>query len=145
GNDANRSLALRLLLDALPPGPQYVSLQNAVRPADAEVLRTRSDVMDFAPLLTDMAETAALCDCMDLVISVDTSVAHLAGALGKPVWLLLPFSADWRWLVERETTPWYEHMTLLRQPAAGDWAAVLGKLAARLQTRYPCSNSPAST
>lgn len=145
GNDSNRSLALQQLLDALPAGPQYVSLQNAVRPADAQALRARSDVTDFAPLLTNMAETAALCECMDLVISVDTSVAHLAGALGKPVWLLLPFSADWRWLHQRDTSPWYEHMTLLRQPVARDWAAVLGKLAQRLSTSYPCSNLPAST
>ena len=145
GNDANRSLALSELLAALPAGPQYASLQDVVRPADAEVLRTRTDIIDFAPQLTDMAATAALCECMDLVISVDTSVAHLAGALGKPVWLLLPFNPDWRWLLERNTSPWYERMTVLRQSAAGDWGSVLGKLAPRIQSAFPCSNSPAST
>ncbi|MBC7601062.1 MAG: glycosyltransferase family protein [Ramlibacter sp.] len=145
GNDANRSLSLEQLLLALPSGPHYVSLQNVVRASDAKALRSRHDIAEYAPLLTDMAETAALCECMDLVISVDTSVAHLAGALGKPVWLLLPFNPDWRWLLERDTSPWYEQMTLLRQSAPGDWRGVLGKLAARLQSSFPCSNSPAST
>jgi ADP-heptose:LPS heptosyltransferase len=82
-------------------------------------------VVDNSAALADFADTAALLSLMDLVISVDTSVAHLAGALARPTWVLLPFSAEWRWLIERADSPWYPTMRLFRQPAPGDWDAVL--------------------
>ena len=78
--------------------------------------------------MTDFADTAALAAQMDLVISVDTSTAHLAAATGRPTWVLLPFAPDWRWLTGREDSPWYPTMRLFRQPALGDWGSVLARL-----------------
>ena len=121
-NDRNRSLpmgALGSLLDA--PGSHFLGLQKGVgRVAVPE------GVFDLSKLLTDFGETAAAVLSLDLVISVDTAVAHLAGALGKPVWTLLPYAPDWRWLLHREDSPWYPTMRLFRQPMAGDWASVIG-------------------
>ncbi len=81
--------------------------------------------------LTDFADTAAVISNLDLVVSVDTAVLHLAGAMGKEVWGLLPFDPDWRWLRERDDSPWYTTMRLFRQSEAGDWADVLGRVADR--------------
>ncbi len=88
---------------------------------------------DLASQLTDFTETAAAIMNLDLVISVDTSVAHLAGALGKPVWLLLPFSPDYRWLLGRDDSPWYPTMRLFRQPSPGAWEKVIAAVVAALQ------------
>ena len=82
----------------------------------------------FGDELADFSDTAALVHLMDLVITVDTSVAHLAGALGKEVWILLPFSPDWRWLLGRSDSPWYRSARLFRQPKIGDWDSVLAEL-----------------
>src|SRR5262249_42389710 len=82
---------------------------------------------------TSFADTAAAIQNLDLVISVDTAVAHLAGALARPVWALIPFASDWRWLREREDSPWYPTMRLFRQPARGQWPAVLESLAHELR------------
>jgi Flp pilus assembly protein TadD len=83
---------------------------------------------DLTPWVTDYAETAALIENLDLVVTADTSVAHLAGAMGKPVWIMLPFAPDWRWLLNRSDSPWYHSATLFRQAAAGDWTIVLGRV-----------------
>ena len=85
-------------------------------------------VVDLSPELSDFAETAAAISNLDLVISVDTAVAHLAGALAKPVWTLLPRVPDWRWQVRGETTPWYPTMRLYRQPRSGDWHSVIQRV-----------------
>jgi ADP-heptose:LPS heptosyltransferase len=85
-------------------------------------------VTDLAPQLTDFAETAAAIANLDLIITVDTAVAHVAGALGRPCWVMLRFRSDWRWLIEREDSPWYPSLRLFRQRAPGDWNEVLARV-----------------
>ena len=125
-NDRNRSCPLAALLPLLRlPGVNFYSLQKGERAADLTQLPPEVNVTDLSPLIDDFADTARAMAHLDGVISVDTSVAHLAGALGKPVWTLLCYSPDWRWLLERDDTPWYPTMGLFRQPAPGDWASVV--------------------
>ena len=95
-------------------------------------MRAMPHIRNHAADLHDFGDTGALVSMMDMVISVDTSVAHLAGALDRPVWLLLAHLADWRWLLERDDSPWYPSMRLLRQPERGDWVSVLSMLSSRL-------------
>jgi tetratricopeptide (TPR) repeat protein len=131
-NDANRSLALAKLLPLLQPGDVWVSLQKEVREADRAALEA-SGLLDVSGELGDFADTAALISVLDLVISVDTSVAHLAGALGKPTWVMLPFAPDFRWLLDREDTPWYPKMRLFRQSRASDWDGVVARIGEALR------------
>ena len=91
------------------------------------------NVRDLAESLTDFAETAGAVANLDLVICVDTAVAHLAGATARPVWVMLPFAADWRWLIGRQDSPWYPTMRLFRQDRPGDWAPVIRRVAAALK------------
>jgi hypothetical protein len=84
--------------------------------------------------LLDFGDTAALVSVLDLVITVDTAVAHVAGALGKPVWVMLPFVPDWRWLLKRDTSPWYPSMRLFRQTSPGDWRSVVSLISGHLRT-----------
>jgi tetratricopeptide (TPR) repeat protein len=133
-NDRNRSLPCRLFAPLLEiPHTQWFSLQ--VGPAGSQLAEPamRGKIRDLAPELTDYAETAAAISQLDLVITADTSVAHLAGSLGKPVWMLTPFAPDWRWLLERNDSPWYPAMRLFRQPVAGDWESVMRAVAAALR------------
>ncbi|MFN3326291.1 MAG: tetratricopeptide repeat protein [Bryobacteraceae bacterium] len=119
-NDRNRSLPVESLraLAGLP-GAALVSLQKD------QPLPPGLDFLDLGPHLADFADTAAVIAQLDLVIAVDTSVAHLTGAMGKPAWTLLPFAPDWRWMLDRPDSPWYPSMRLFRQPARGDWESVL--------------------
>ena len=110
----------------------FVSLHQEVRAADAAVLQERSDIVHFGDELTDYADTAALISNLDLIVSVDTSVAHLAGALAKPVWILLPFMPDWRWLLDREDSPWYPTARLFRQDGTRAWDGVIARVRAAL-------------
>ncbi|MEN9316689.1 MAG: hypothetical protein RIS35_3082, partial [Pseudomonadota bacterium] len=128
GNDHNRSLSLARLLEWLPEGPDYYSLQRDGRVADRAALLMNPRIRHFGESLRDFADTAAVCEAMDLVISVDTSVAHLSAALGRPTWILLPFVPDWRWLLDREDSPWYASVRLFRQPRIDDWEGVLARL-----------------
>ncbi len=127
-NDHNRSIALSRLAALAGPSVKLVSLQNEVRAEDEKALAANKQILHFGSELEDFSDTAALVSLMDLVVSVDTSVAHLAGALGKPVWILLPFAPDWRWLVDREDSPWYPTARLFRQPKIGDWDSVIDKV-----------------
>lgn len=126
-----RKLDREALARLLKADLEFVSLQfNAG--LEADLLRTRG-VRDFGAATADFAELAALIENLDLVISIDTGVAHLAGALGKPVWIMLPFHCDWRWLREREDTPWYPQARLFRQRRFGDWSGVIDAVHAALQ------------
>lgn len=93
-------------------------------------------VHNLDPVIQDYCDTAAIIAQLDLVISVDTSVAHLAGALAKPCWTLLSYSADWRWLSDRNDSPWYPTMRLFWQTQPGDWAGVLARVSANLQSTF---------
>jgi Tfp pilus assembly protein PilF len=132
-NDANRSIPLARfgqLFENLPFA--CISLQREMRDADREVLQPLP-IVDLGAELSDFTDTAAVISLLDVVVSVDTATAHLAGAVGKPVVILLPYAADFRWLRERRDTPWYPTAKLLRQPAFGDWDSAIGLLAEELR------------
>jgi hypothetical protein len=133
GNDHNRSIPLRMLLPLLEADAAFVSLQKGPRPADRVLLQERSDIVDLTGHLTDFVETAALIGCLDLVITVDTSVAHLAGALGCRTWILLPYTPDYRWLLDREDSPWYPTMRLFRQSETREYGSVLDRIRSELK------------
>lgn len=131
-NDKNRSIPFAALQPLLDADVEFHSLQKDYRPADLEALKADGRVQDHSSELESFADTAALIDRMDLVIAVDTSTAHLAGALGKPLTVMLPFSPDFRWGLGRPDTPWYPTARLLRQARAGDWGPVIAEAAAAL-------------
>jgi tetratricopeptide (TPR) repeat protein len=132
--DPGRSTTLAQLAPLFElPGIQFVSLQKELRDADAAALRARSGFLHFGPDLVDFADTAAIIGQLDLVISIDTVVAHLAGALGKPVWILLPLLADWRWLLDRDDSPWYPTARLFRQDKPRNWTPVIARVRAALE------------
>jgi tetratricopeptide (TPR) repeat protein len=130
-NDRNRSLPLQMLASLLDVDAQFVSLQKAPRASDQEILGGL-DILDLTDGLSDFDETAALIRCLDLVITVDTSVAHLAGGLGCPVWILLPYRVDYRWLLDRADSPWYPTARLFRQDERRDYRWVLDQVRGEL-------------
>lgn len=133
-NDAARSMPVQQLAPLLSGAARFVSLQKEARADELTWLAAHS-VAHFGSQLGDLADTAALINLMDVVISVDTSVAHLAAAMGKPTWILLPyFDTDWRWMVDRDDSPWYPTACLFRQPAIGDWESVIVRVADALAT-----------
>jgi tetratricopeptide (TPR) repeat protein len=127
-NDHNRSLPLRALSPILDCDATFVSLQKDPNPDDRATLCAQSGIIDLTADLTDFVETSALVCCLDLVIAVDTSVAHLAGALGRPTWILLPYTPDYRWLLDRDDSPWYPTARLFRQSERRDYAEVLSRV-----------------
>jgi tetratricopeptide (TPR) repeat protein len=128
-NDHNRSVALSKLAPLLDNAAvQFVSLQRDLRDGDRKILQALPNVRALGPELQDFADTAAVISRLNLVISVDTGVAHLTGALGKPVWILLPFIAEWRWLEGRDDSPWYPSARLFRQPKVDDWESVVARV-----------------
>jgi hypothetical protein len=134
-NDRNRSLSLAQLQPLLDADANFFSLQKDVRDSDRAhlaALDQRGVLRDVSARLATFAETAALVARLDLVICVDTAVAHLAGALGKPVWIALPFMPDWRWQLDRSDSPWYPSARLFRQASRDDWTGVVAALRAEI-------------
>jgi tetratricopeptide (TPR) repeat protein len=134
-NDHNRSIPLRALTSILDVDATFVSLQKDPGPADKATLLERDDIVDLTDHLADFAETAALVTCLDLVITVDTSVAHLSGALGRPTWVLLPYTPDYRWLLDRDDSPWYPTVRLFRQTETREYAGVLDRVRHELRAQ----------
>jgi hypothetical protein len=133
--DERRSVRLADWLEYLPPDFEYFCLQTQVRELDAAAL-SASPVKVFNADLLNFADTAALGECLDAVLTVDTSIAHLMGALGRPTGVLLAHVPDWRWMREREDSPWYASMKLYRQRRAGDWPEVFKRSAQDLVSRF---------
>jgi len=128
-NDRNRSVPLRSMAEHLAmPGVQYYSLQKDAITADITAQAPAFEMIDLTAQIEDFADTAALISNLDLVIACDTSVAHLAGAIGKPIWILLPFAPDWRWMLGRSDSVWYPTARLFRQITPGDWSKPLAEI-----------------
>lgn len=136
-HDRQRSIEARALLEQLPrAGVTLFSLQKDVRPGDRAALAgIGDDLVDLTASFEDFSDTAAAVSALDLVITIDSAVAHLAGALARPTWLLLPYALDWRWLRDRADSPWYPTLRLFRQPQPGDWANVLARVGDALRQR----------
>ena len=133
-NDRRRSLPLAALAPFVEAGPAaFVSLQKPMPARDREALGRFPGMTDLSEALTDFGETAALIENLDLVVTVDTSMGHLAGALGKPAWILIPKAADWRWMLDREDSPWYPSVRLFRQQVPGAWDEPMRRLQAALR------------
>jgi Flp pilus assembly protein TadD len=133
--DSRRTIRLSDLAAQLPRNFQYFSLQKDVRVEDLPAIAANPFITAFDSTL-DFVETAALCECMDVVVTVDTSVAHLSAALGQRTWILLPFTPDWRWMRGREDSPWYRSVKLYRQQVPGEWGEVFARLAADLRREF---------
>jgi len=132
-----RSMALAEMLPLVRSWAEWIGLQKEVAASDMSVLASCADLRQLGSELADFADTAALVELMDLVVTVDTSVAHVAGAMGKPVWILLPLNAhDWRWMLDREDSLWYPTARLFRQATDGDWANVVSRVSEELMRHF---------
>ena len=141
-NDRNRSCRLEHFAGlARIPGVRLIGLQKGPAASQADAASCRPWVLSLGGELNDFADTAAVISHLDLVISVDTAVVHLAGAMAKPVWVLLPFVPDWRWMLNREDSPWYPTMRLFRQHCPGDWPDVFNRLEAALHSMQTTNRS----
>ncbi len=144
-NDRSRSMSLETLLQALPQDADYICLQNQIHPQDNQTLEITNRVRTYAQDLKDFEDTAALCELMDMVITVDTSVAHLSAALGQKTRVLIPFSPDWRWMLHGAETHWYRTMHLYRQTTPGSWTQVLANLQQDLGRELERASQQAAT
>jgi hypothetical protein len=140
-NDHNRSIPLHLMARVLDVDASFISLQKDLRPDDGATLIEHPEIIDLTAQLTDFAETAALVSCLDLVITVDTSIAHLAGALGRPTWILLPYTPDYRWLLDRDDSPWYPTVRLFRQSETREYASVIDRIRTELLATISASRA----
>jgi len=132
-NDRRRSLRLERLLPLAEAGnAAFVSLQKPMPDADRPLLSRFNGMTDLSADLTDFGETAALMECLDLIVTIDTAMGHLAGALARPAWIMLPKAADWRWMLDRSDSPWYPTVRLFRQQTPGAWDRVIGEVAGAL-------------
>jgi len=137
GNDRFRSCQIKDFLPLLQiPHLNFYSLQKGEKSKQLKELPAAIEITDLSPYLEDYGDTAAAIAELDLVISVDTSVAHLTGALGKPIWTILGYNADWRWLLDREDSPWYPTMRLFRQTSSGDWPGVFARVISELENYF---------
>jgi tetratricopeptide (TPR) repeat protein len=134
--DSRRSIPLGELLGQLPMGFEYFRLQTEMRESDRVALESNPSIVSFDDDLLDFENTAALCKCMDVIVTIDTSIAHLAGTLGHRAWVLLPHTPDFRWLRDRDDSPWYPSLRLYRQAYRGDWKTVLNRVAADLHREF---------
>lgn len=142
-NDRHRSIALAALEPLLRVAPcEFVALQNEITDEDRRCLEAHPEISAVGDQFEDFSDTAAVISMLDLVITVDTSVAHLAGALGKPVWILIPPAADWRWLHGRTDNPWYPTARLYRRGSEEEWDTVIHKIALDLANFRPAADSP---
>jgi tetratricopeptide (TPR) repeat protein len=132
-NDRNRSIAFGRLAPLFSLPASFISIQRDVRSEDTAALAAENRVTAVGSELEDFSDTAAVLALCDLVIAVDTAAAHLAGAMGRPVWVLVPFAPDWRWTLAGETTPWYPTARLFRQTMLDDWDGVIARVGAELQ------------
>ncbi|UZJ42182.1 tetratricopeptide repeat protein [Prosthecochloris sp. SCSIO W1101] len=137
-NDHKRSIAFEEIALLLENDAVFYSLQKEYREGELAMMQRSGGIVDCSAELHDFSETAGLIEQLDLVISVDTAVAHLAGALGKEVWLLLPAVPDFRWLTEREDSPWYPTITLFRQASGGGWKPLIKSVSKALNERVAC-------
>ncbi len=136
---ARRNIPLEQLKPVLELPVEFHVLQKDIRPEDKSVLDTMTHLRCYQDDLKDFSDTAAIIQQMDLVISICTSVAHLAGSLGQPTWVLLPYSADYRWLPDRSDSPWYQNINLIRCEAPGIWANVINQTSEKLKSMFECS------
>lgn len=133
--DPTRDVSAEGLITAISPNCcELYSFQHGLSPIEASELGAKYPIHDAASLCDGIVETGAMMLCMDLIISVDTFAAHLAGALALPVWVMLPFAADWRWMINRDESPWYPSMRLFRQDSPGDWRPVIELIRMRLKS-----------
>jgi hypothetical protein len=132
-NDANRSMSLEMLAPLANTGGKFIAIQKG--PAAAQAAPAGMKITSLSDEISDFDDTAAIFCVADLLICVDSSPVHLAGALGRPAWVMLPFVPDWRWLLGRADTPWYPGHRLFRQGQAGDWAGVIRQVADALISR----------
>ncbi|MGF6440303.1 glycosyltransferase family 9 protein [Paraburkholderia youngii] len=136
-NDANRSMHLKTLAPLANPGVTYLAIQKGPASDQANEPPPGMNVISLSDEIQDFEDTAAILQLADLLISVDSSPVHLAGAMGRPVWVMLPFVPDWRWMLQRTDTPWYGSMRLVRQNKRGDWDGVAHEVAAAVNELVP--------
>lgn len=132
-NDANRSLALADMAPLAMSGVTFLSIQKGPKAILAQSPPAGMNLVSFSDDIQDFEDTAAILSLADLLVSVDSSPIHLAGALGRPGWVLLPFVPDWRWLLDREDSPWYPSLRLFRQASPGDWRGTISRMAEALR------------
>ncbi|MGC9239886.1 MAG: glycosyl transferase family 8 [Acidithiobacillus sp.] len=142
-NDANRSTRLDTFAPLAPCRATFLSIQKG--PAENQPAPPGMSLTRLSPEIRDFEDTAAILMLTDLLISIDSSPVHLAGALGRPAWVLLPFEPEWRWMAERQDTPWYPAHRLFRQRRPGDWAELLERVARALETDVPAYSEPLKT
>lgn len=136
-NDKNRSIDLDVFLGNLDQNYEYISLQKELTKNENKIISNRYGILDSSPLLVDMEQTANLCNQLDLIITVDTSIAHLCGSMKKPTWVLIPFVPDWRWQLEGSDTPWYPSIKLFRQKEKQNWTDVFISVNKHLKSLFP--------